>query len=282
MSRQNETPPSSAPTPPAQRPKLRTVHARRRFASARTIIALVLREMATSYGRSPGGYLWAVVEPAAAIALLTLIFSLGFQSPSIGVNFPIFYASGMVPFLMFTDISGKISGSLSYSKALLNYPSITFMDAILARFIVNLMTQLVVAYIIFFGILIAFDTRTAPDLPVIALAIVMTASLAFGVGTINCFLFTMFPLYQRVWGVFTRPLFIVSGILFNFDSIPEPYAGYLWFNPLIHVVGIMRRGFYFNYTAAYASPMYVFGVSLALTLIGLVFLARYHREMLNR
>ncbi|MEL6475009.1 MAG: sugar ABC transporter permease, partial [Pseudomonadota bacterium] len=34
---------------------------RRRFASLRSIIALMLREMATSYGRSPGGYLWAVL-----------------------------------------------------------------------------------------------------------------------------------------------------------------------------------------------------------------------------
>ena len=33
----------------------------RRFATARTIMALILREMSTRYGRTPGGYLWTVV-----------------------------------------------------------------------------------------------------------------------------------------------------------------------------------------------------------------------------
>ena len=46
---------------------------RRRFASLRAIAALVLREMSTTNGRSPGGYLWAILEPAAGIALLTIV-----------------------------------------------------------------------------------------------------------------------------------------------------------------------------------------------------------------
>jgi ABC-type polysaccharide/polyol phosphate export systems, permease component len=57
------------------------------FASFRAIMALILREIATTYGRSPGGYVWAVLEPAAGIALLTLIFSAGFRSPPLGTVF---------------------------------------------------------------------------------------------------------------------------------------------------------------------------------------------------
>ena len=41
----------------------------RSFASLRCVIALMLREMATTYGRSPGGYLWVMLEPIAGIAL---------------------------------------------------------------------------------------------------------------------------------------------------------------------------------------------------------------------
>ncbi|WP_415405223.1 ABC transporter permease [Tateyamaria sp. SN3-11] len=262
--------------------KLRIVQAQRSFASMRTILALVLREMSTSYGKSPGGYIWAILEPVAAIGILTAIFSLGFRSPSIGVNFPIFYATGIVPFLMFIDVSGKIAGSLNYSRALLSYPSVTFVDAMIGRFIVNMMTQLMVAYVVLFGIVMIFDTRTAPDLPTIMLAFAMVGALSFGVGAINCFMFTMFPIWQQVWSVFTRPLFIISGILFIYDSVPEPYAWYLWFNPLVHVVGTMRSGFYFNYVADYATPTYVFGIAFGFMLIGLVFLRKFHREMLNR
>ena len=41
---------------------------------ARTVVALMLREIATTYGRSPGGYVWALADPILGIALLTLVF----------------------------------------------------------------------------------------------------------------------------------------------------------------------------------------------------------------
>ena len=70
-------------------------------AGGRAIGALVLREMATTFGRSPGGWLWAVAEPVAVIALLSFAFSLAFRSPSLGTSFPLFYATGYLPFLLF-------------------------------------------------------------------------------------------------------------------------------------------------------------------------------------
>lgn len=76
----------------------------RAFASLRTISALVLREMATTYGRSPGGYIWAILEPVGGIALLSILFSLAFLHPALGSNFQLFYASGLVPLTVFTSI----------------------------------------------------------------------------------------------------------------------------------------------------------------------------------
>ncbi len=270
-------PQSTFPSP--QQPRITA--SRLRFGSLRSVMALVLREMATTHGKSPGGYLWAVLEPVAAITLMTMIFSVGFRSPSIGINFPIFYATGMLPFSIFMDISAKIAASLMFSKALLAYPKVTFVDAIFGRLIVSLMTQLLVSYIVFVGILLIFETRTAPDLPVIATAYAMVTVLGLGVGTINCFLMTTFPVWQRVWSVMTRPLFIISCIFFVFDTIPQPYRDYLWFNPLVHVVGMMRHGFYPSYDAPYVSVTYVFAVGLGLMVIGLVFLRHYHRDLLN-
>ena len=104
-------PSTSLPLPRAPRrsPK-------RRFASLRTIAALILREMTTTYGRSPGGYLWAILEPVAGIALLTAIFAMSFRSPALGDSFPLFYATGMMPFMMFTGIHSKVSQSLSFNR----------------------------------------------------------------------------------------------------------------------------------------------------------------------
>jgi capsular polysaccharide transport system permease protein len=251
------------------------------MASARTIVALILREMSTTYGRSPGGYLWAVLEPVAGIALLTAVFAVLFRSPPLGINFPLFYATGMLPFVLFTDVAGKLAASLWFSKQLLAYPSVTFMDALLARFILNFLTEVMVAYILFAGILLTFETRTILDLVRVSEGIALAGALAFGVGTLNCFLFTRFPVWQRGWSILMRPMFIISGVVFLFETIPQPYRDLLWFNPLIHIVGITRSGFYASYDSSYTSALYVLGVSAVTGALGLILLRRSHRDLLQ-
>ena len=108
------------------------------LATTRVISALMLREMSTMYGRSRGGYIWALAEPVLGIVLLSVIFSIGFRTPQLGTNFPMFYATGLIPFLTFNDVSTKVAQSINYSRQLLTYPCVTFVDAIVARFLLNL------------------------------------------------------------------------------------------------------------------------------------------------
>lgn len=261
---------------------LKPVQRRRRFGTARTVIALMMREMQTTYGRSPGGYIWAIMEPVGGIALMSLVFSLGFRSPSLGDNFALFYATGVIPFLAYTVISGKIAGSLGFSRPLLSYPAVTYIDTIIARMLVNVLTQLMVGYLVFFGILTMFNTMTALNLEMIALASAMGIALSVGIGCINCFLFMQFPFWGSAWGILNRPMFLLSGVIFLYDNIPDPYRSYLWYNPLVHVIGSMRAGFYYSYEANYVSPTYVFGISLVCMVMGLVFLRRYHNDLLAK
>ena len=248
-------------------------------ASLRSIAALMLREMSTTYGRSPGGYAWAVVEPVAGIALLTLVLSLAFQAPPLGESFALFYATGLIPFLFYSELSSKISQSINFSRPLLAYPGVALIDALLARLSLNFLVQLSVAYMLFFGILLIGLPGNWPDLPVMGLAFAMIAALSLGVGTMNCFLLTKFPVWQRIWSILNRPLFIISCIFFTFESIPERFQSVLWWNPVVHITGQMRAAFYSNYNDDYVSPGFVFATAMALTLFGLIYLQRFHREL---
>lgn len=274
--------PSKAASPdPSETVVLRPAH-RRRFATLRAVTALMLREMQTTYGRSPGGYLWALVEPVAGIALLTIIFSIGFRAPPLGTDFAPFYASGVVPFLFFNTVSTKVAQSLQFSRQLLVYPSVNFVDAILARVLVNTITQILVGYIVFTGLLVVYDTRGALDFGAMIVSFSLTALLATGIGTLNCFLTLQFPVWAIIWSILMRPMFLISCIFFLFDSIPDPYQGWLWFNPLVHVIGLMRSGFYSTYDAYYVSVPYVAAVSMICLSVGLLFLSRYYRDLLDR
>lgn len=260
---------------------LRQSHKHRSFSSLRAISALVLREMSTTNGRSAGGYLWAIAEPVAGIMLLTLCFSLVLKMPPIGTNFAVFYATGIVPFMFYMNIQAKVAQSVQYSKALLAYPAVTFMDALLARMVMNGITQLLVAYLIFAALLVFQDTRTDPQAGGIALALLMAFAFGAAVGAMNCFLNAAFPWWMQVWAILNRPLFLVSCVIFIFDDIPQPFRDYLWWNPLVHIIGQTRKSFYPSYAGDYVSPAYVLGMSLLIYAIGLALLIRYHRDLQN-
>lgn len=263
-------------------PQLRSIHRQIPFATPRVVMALILREMATTYGRKPGGYLWTVLEPVAGIAFLSFIFtSIGFRSPSLGTHFAMFYATGLLPFYMFNTVSQKLTQALNYSRGLLAYPRVTIVDVLVARFVLAVVTQVVVALLVLSGLRLMLDTGTQLLLEPIVLGFTMAASIAAGIGVVNCFLVRKYPLWGTAWGVLTRPLVLGSGILITLEKIPQEYWHWFLWNPIVHTVAEVRSGFYHGYEPTYVSPAYVFAVSLALVTTGFLFLWRYHRDVLE-
>lgn len=276
-------PPAPQELPGRAAPKLRRVQdGLPRFASLRTMVALILREMSTTYGRSPGGYIWAVAEPALGLVLLVAIFSTGFRTPPLGTNFAIFYASGLLPFFTFLQVSNKVGQSINFSRQLLSYPRVTIVDALMARFVLCALTQFLVSYLILMVILTTMETRTVIVLPVIVSAFAMATALGLGIGTLNAVLMAYYPIWQSIWSVITRPLVLISGVIILHDRIPVPYRDWLSWNPLVHVVGHSRTGFYYSYRGEYVDITYVYGVSLVCGAVGLLFLRRYYRDSLER
>lgn len=246
----------------------------------RAITALILRDITSTQARGPGGYLWAVIEPVAGIALLSLVFAVSFHAPALGTSFPLFYASGLLPFLMFADIAAKLAQTLNANRPLFAYPALSLCDALLARFLLALLTQGTIAALILTGLLTLTQTRATPDAGGLALAFGLTAALGFGVGALNCLLQGLISVWQRLWGIIMRPMFLISGIFFTFETIPHPWQDLLWYNPLIHAVGLTRAALYPGYDAAYASPLYLSALALGLSALALAGLSRWHRDIL--
>lgn len=252
-----------------------------RFQAIRTIIALLLREMGTTYGRSPGGYAWAILQPIGALAVMSLAFSAVLRSPSLGTSFVLFYATGFLPFTGYGEVQSKVSNALRFSRSLLAYPRVTWLDTILARLVLAVLTKVAVGCIVFTGILSLVDTRAVIDILPILNATLLSACIGLGVGLMNCLLNGLLPIWSNIWGIVTAPLFLASGIFFLYEDMPEFAQEVLWWNPIIHAVGEMRRGFYPTYEASYVSLSYGYGLSATLILLGLVFLRRYHKRVLE-
>ncbi|MBD0866149.1 MAG: ABC transporter permease [Rhodobacteraceae bacterium] len=237
--------------------------------------------MTTTYGRSPGGYVWALLQPLILITFLSYVFGLIQRSPSLGTSFMVFYATAILPFRMFAAVSGQIATSIQFSKALLVYPRVTFIDALLARFLLGVLTNTVVSVVILTGIYAFQDTRPMLlDFGPILTAFSLAAFLAVGVGVLNCYLFSLLPLYRIAWGIFTGPLLILSAVLYIYEELPSLAQTVLWWNPLIHLTGMSRSGFFSYYNPEYVSPVYVAIFATIPMFFGLLLLRRYYRYIL--
>lgn len=272
----NSTHPTIPPALVPTKPKTRS------WGHARTIAALMLREMTTTYGRSPGGYVWAILEPLAMILLLSVGFQILFRTPALGSSFILFYATGYLPFNMFLKCSQKVMGSITFSRALLSYPVVSWFDAILARALLNILTDMLVAYILLATILLLVDTKAVLDFGAILQSFGLAALLGLGVGMVNCVFISFFSLWETAWKVLTRPLFLASGVIWIYEDLPQVAREILIYNPLLHITAKAREGYFPLYDPSFVSMPTNSLLALTLIALGLLLMRRYHQEILTR
>ncbi len=264
-------------------PQQQKAHPRRRgWARLRTITALILREMATRYGRTPGGYVWAIFEPLGMIMMMAFGFALLLRAPALGNSFILFYATGYLPFNLFLRCSNAVMNSINFSRNLLKYPAVSWFDAVMARAVLNILTDTLVAYLLMAAILFLVDSRVVLDFPPILQSFALAALLAVGLGAVNCAVVGFYPVWQTIWGIIARPLFLASGIIFIYRDLPPLAQDILWWNPLLHVVAVARTGYYPMYEPVAASVVFVLIVGMLLLALGLLLLRRHHLHIISR
>lgn len=243
----------------------------------RVIGALILREIRTRYGHSKIGFAWALLEPITHIAVLSMIFiSIG-RTPPVGNSMIPFFATGILPFLLFRNLSDSVTSALDANRALLTYPIVKEVDTLFARAMLELATSVLVMMIVY-SLLFCFGIGPLPArLSAMAGAMLSLALLGFGVGTINSVILQRMPSWKNVYNLLTRPLFFISGVFFTIDTLPAKVKDILLWNPILHGVEWMRYGYYVNFRGTSFDANYIMAWGLGATVLGLV-VERVHRN----
>ncbi|WP_208179558.1 ABC transporter permease [Sinorhizobium medicae] len=245
----------------------------------RVTAALIVREMSTRFGSKPGGYLWAIFDPVAHVAMMTVIFQAIARTPALGLSFPLFFASGYLPFAFYQRMSSFMAGTVKANKALFSYPIVSPLDAIVSRFILQLMTDTLVSILILVMILELSGVAQPMDIAGMIEAAGAAALLGLGMGTINIVMFARFPLYEQIFGIINRPLFMISGVFFLPDSLPHPFRDFILYNPLVHIIMWFRASIYPEYRAYGLDKGYVIEFALVCFVAGLALLTTSVREI---
>ena len=236
---------------------------------ARVIGALILRETRSRFGRSQLGYLWAIAEPLCYIISLSLLFDAISRHSPFGSSVALFFATGLLPYQLYSRIASALVTAFDANEALLTYPIVKPVDTLVARALLELATAALVMILLFGGLVLLAGAPEPESLHVMVLAILGLALFGFGIGTINAVIAKLFVSWRQVYDVISRPLMLVCGVFFTLDTLPAGARDIISYIPVTHGIELFRSGYYSGYRSTVVSISYLFVSGLVLCLIGL-------------
>ena len=246
------------------------------------IRALLLRELQTRFGQYRLGYVWVLLEPLFSIGIMIFLFGTVMQRTLSGMEYEIFLLNGIIPFFMFRSGVTQALSATQSNKGLFSYRPVKPIDALLARIFLEFLLKFI-AYTFFslaflwFGSSISFEHIPALLFYWLLLFIFM---LAFSL------IFMVIGDFSKEVGKFLSVgfliLYLLSGILYSIQIIPVQYREYLLWNPLIHIIELMRHAVAPAYELVSGISLSYFIIWIILSLfIGLLLYKRFERQMVK-
>ena len=235
------------------------------------LFALVLREYLTRFGSRRMGAFWMLFEPIAHIGAMMFIFTVIRARSVPGMEFPIFFLTGMVPFFLMRNIIFKLMDSVDANRALFAYPNIKIFDTYVARVMVELSISSMVYMILIFtlGFWFAYDVTVAYPLEWLY-SLLIGILFAFGLGILFSIIIQVAPNTKTFIRIMFLPIYLMSGVIFPLWVVPEKYLPWLLWNPLAHIVSNIREAVFVNYPVITGvSQSYPFICTVLVLFIGL-------------
>ena len=239
------------------------------------IWALALKELTIRYKRSVLGFMWALLNPALLMLVLTAVFSTVMRFPI--RDYPIFLLSALLPWTFFSQslaygvesIVGNAELIKKISVAKLVFP----MAAVVAN-LINLVLSLIPLALLVLGMRYPFHwTWVYLPIPILALSI-------FTLGT--CFLLAAANVYYRdvthIIQIVLSAWFYLTPIIYSLDFIPEKERWIFKLNPLIYVINGFRLSVYYGELPTARSVTASFACALAALVVGFALFRKYQDD----
>lgn len=229
----------------------------------------MLRNIRTRFFGHGLGFLVSIAWPFCHIGILLLIFTWTDHTAPYGESMALFFATGLVPFMVITYLARWAMISMITNRPLLALPRIKIIDLVLAGTVLEVLSSCCTV-IVLVVVLAAFGIDTTPRDPVeAAYAFGASLLLGFGFGILNSIFALISYTWVTVYLLSTILLYLLSGILFVTDALPESLRYWLSFNPTLQIVEWMRSAYYYNYGST-LDKVYTLTWCLGTILLGLL------------
>lgn len=246
----------------------------------RVIAALVLRDFRHRTVHSRLGFISVFIPQAIQIVSLGIVLSLFNNGrPPIGNQLFFFYATGVMPFYLFIHVIDHSQNLFLDNISVLQVPVISRLDLVLAMALTELLIG-VITIVVTFGTFALFSYGPSSDNQIEAVLATLAIWLfALGLGLISAVMNNLYRGWLNGWFVIQRFLYVVSGIFFIPQMMPDWVRDALVWNPLLVGIEWFRTGFFQQYDPPWIDKTYVVVTAFATTLVGLVLERALRRRM---
>ncbi|EKO4739336.1 ABC transporter permease [Campylobacter coli] len=251
------------------------------------IYALFFRELKTRFGKNKYlGYFWVVGEPMSVILMLTIILTIlreyRHQLMPEGISIFMFLISGIVPYFMFKSIVTQLMNGIGANLALFAYKPVKPIHVFVARTLLEFCIYFVIFVVVLFIAGWFFRLEVIPrHFLSVMICIFLLVCSGFALGMVFAIIGYFLEPLKTLLNYFSIVFYWGSGVIFPTWLMPKPLLDIFYYNPLLHIMELLRFNFFENYPLqddyTYTYPVFCI---ICTSFMGL-FLYYYNRQALT-
>jgi len=242
------------------------------------IAHLIRKDITTKYKRSILGIVWTMLNPLGMMIIMTVVFQNFFKRQEF---YSVYLLTGLLTFTFFNQTSSAIIHNLVWGQELFHriyIPRASFAIAAVGTSIVNLVLALVPLLLV----KLVIQSPISWEIVLFPLYILFLACFSMGVGLIVASLAIHFHDIAQIYQVILTAWFYATPIIYPYDTLAENVKKFVFLNPMMHIVELMRASFYYNTPPAMNDLLITGGVSFAALIFGWLLFSKQAEEFVMR
>lgn len=245
----------------------------------KVIVALMIRELTTRFGRENIGFLWVMAEPLLFATLVSVVWTYLHGSQENGVGIVPMIVSGYIPLTVLRNSFGRATSVFVANSSLLYHRQIRILDFVFVRCLIEMIGGLM-AYIFLGIILIYVGYMPVPsDLGLMIVGWLLYCLFVLSMCLIIAPLSEMSGILEKIMPVTVYISIPFSGTFTMASWLTPTARDFLLWSPMVNGVEMMRAGLFGDAVRAYYSVDVPIAGSMICGVIGLA-LCRHVRRTL--
>lgn len=235
----------------------------------RVIVALLLREIITRYGRHNIGFLWLFVEPMLFTLAVTLLWGALKLNHVSALPITAFAVTGYSSILLWRNMPGRLIGSVGPNLALMYHRQVKVMDIFISRLLLEFMGA-TISFIVLTLVFWTFDWMKMPeDLLKVMIGWLLLAWFGSGLAILLGALAEEHEIIEKLWHPLAYLVMPLSGAGFIVDTLPKLGQEWILYLPMVDAIEYLREGFFGSAIISHYDLGYTMAANLVLTALGL-------------